>query len=72
MEETGENDRPVKDLCCTVHSSKIFDFFQVTSLATVIGLREESKTVKTLRLKIHDDKLTFKAGQWYISYYYNN
>ncbi|XP_071153033.1 oxidoreductase NAD-binding domain-containing protein 1-like [Mytilus edulis] len=36
----------------------------ITSLATVIGLRQESTTVKSLRLKIHDERLTFKAGQW--------
>ncbi|XP_052091944.1 oxidoreductase NAD-binding domain-containing protein 1-like [Mytilus californianus] len=36
----------------------------ITSLATVIGLRQESTTVKSLRLKIHDERLIFKAGQW--------
>lgn len=45
-------------------SENYYCSLQITSLATVIGLRQESTTVKSLRLKIHDERLTFKAGQW--------
>ncbi|KAL4222079.1 Oxidoreductase NAD-binding domain-containing protein 1 [Mactra antiquata] len=37
---------------------------EVISLATVIGIRDESKTVKSLSLKVQDERLTFKSGQW--------
>ncbi|KAK3589565.1 hypothetical protein CHS0354_043021 [Potamilus streckersoni] len=36
----------------------------VVSIATVIDMREETRTVKGLSLKIHDKRLKFKAGQW--------
>ncbi|KAL3832255.1 hypothetical protein ACJMK2_023915 [Sinanodonta woodiana] len=37
---------------------------EVVSIATVIDVREETRTVKGLSLKIHDKRLKFKAGQW--------
>ncbi|XP_062615355.1 src substrate cortactin-like [Saccostrea cucullata] len=37
---------------------------QVVSIATVIGMRNESTTVKGLTLKVHERSLSFKAGQW--------
>ncbi|XP_060579511.1 oxidoreductase NAD-binding domain-containing protein 1-like [Ruditapes philippinarum] len=37
---------------------------EVVSLATVVGMREESKTVKSLTLKVEDKQFSFKAGQW--------
>ncbi|KAK3105136.1 hypothetical protein FSP39_017991 [Pinctada imbricata] len=36
----------------------------VVSMATIIGMRDESKTVKSLKLKVHDKRVAFKAGQW--------
>lgn len=36
----------------------------VVSVAEVIAMRNESTTVKSLRLKVQDKNLTFKAGQW--------
>lgn len=37
---------------------------EIISLATVVGMRDESKTVKSLTLKVEDGRFTFKAGQW--------
>lgn len=34
-------------------------------MAEVIAMRNESTTVKSLRLKVQDKNLTFKAGQWW-------
>ncbi|XP_052804693.1 oxidoreductase NAD-binding domain-containing protein 1-like [Mya arenaria] len=37
---------------------------EVICLATVVGMRDESRTVKSLTLKVERGDLTFKAGQW--------
>lgn len=37
---------------------------EVLSVATVIGMRDESKTVKSLTLQVEDQRLSFRAGQW--------
>jgi ferredoxin-NADP reductase len=47
-----------------LHFVLFVGLFQVVSLATVVGMREESKTVKSLTLKVEDKQFSFKAGQW--------
>ncbi|XP_045168038.2 oxidoreductase NAD-binding domain-containing protein 1-like isoform X2 [Mercenaria mercenaria] len=48
------------------HISKTADSSrnEIVSLATVVGLRDETKTVKSVTLKVEDRRLIFKAGQW--------
>lgn len=50
----------------TTHLEKTSDNSrnEVISQATVIGMRDESKTVKFLTLSVNDHNLYFKAGQW--------
>lgn len=37
---------------------------QIITPATVIEIRKESETVKSLMLQIHDKQFSFKPGQW--------
>jgi len=41
----------------------------VVSEATVLETKQESFTVKSLILKVHDNRVMFKAGQWYVLLY---
>lgn len=36
----------------------------VVSEATVLEMKQESPSVKSLLLKVHDNRVMFKAGQW--------
>ncbi|XP_067649713.1 oxidoreductase NAD-binding domain-containing protein 1-like isoform X2 [Haliotis asinina] len=37
---------------------------KIMSSATVLNIQDESRTVKSLNLKIHNENFRFKAGQW--------
>lgn len=49
------------------HSQRTANNFRynVVSEATVLEMKQESPNVKSLLLKVHNEQVSFKAGQWY-------
>ena len=67
------NDMLTNDIVSFEQLSPVFSIFlqsfpQIIADASVTRMKDESKTVKRLSLKIDDRSFSFRPGQWYVCF----